>query len=61
MIEETTLIEGTRVKVRGTEDYGSIIEVRVARKNGSSNYLCISVMLDNGNILVYDPSELKVL
>lgn len=61
MIEETTLIEGTRVKIRGTEDYGSIIEVRAARATGYNNYLYVSVMLENGNILVYDPSELKVL
>lgn len=61
MIEETSLIEGNRVKVRGTEDYGSIIEVRAARTTGYNNHLYISVMLENGNILVYGPSELKVL
>ena len=60
MIDEPLKI-GTKVKVRGTADYGQIVDVRAERQHSLNHMLIIDVMLENGNIMAYDASELKVL
>lgn len=50
-----------RIRVRGTEVTGTIIDIEAKRERSANKILYITVALDNGNIQVYDVSELKVI
>ena len=50
-----------RVKVRGTEVTGTVLEIENKRDFNHKLVLFVTVALDDGNIMVYDVSEVKVI
>ena len=50
-----------RVKIRGTALTGTIIDLEAKREHTCNEVLFVTVALDNGSIMVYDVSEVKVI
>lgn len=47
-----------RVRVRGTVETGTVLHTEVRRDGSVNKVLFVTVALDDGNIMVYDVSEL---
>jgi uncharacterized OB-fold protein len=47
-----------RVRVRGTVETGTVLHTESKRDKWSEKVLYVTVALDDGNIMVYDISEL---
>ena len=50
-----------RIRVRGTEVTGTIIDLEAKREHTYNKVLFVTVALDDGNIMVYDVSEVKII